>query len=194
VLAARVELVSILCFQMSPERLSHDDSRWFARRVANVAWFTRPHMDRTQRTLVVIGLSVDVLVLGFSSLSTMRDPLAWIDGRILFSIVEAWWDGTGTLYPTTLYAQREPGVPSYRYPPFWGLSMVPLVLVFKLHSAIAIWGAFSLAVFIAGVPRWPSWPSPVQSCSRSIRSSWRSISCFTGSSACLDGVPHGSSR
>jgi hypothetical protein len=93
-----------------------------------------------------------ILLLSINLITIVDYPESSWDIRVvLLPIIEKWWDGTGTLYPTEVEDQRVPGVAGYRYPPVWAVAMLPLVLPFEIQTAVNIWRVLSLVVFFGGL-------------------------------------------
>ena len=67
-------------------------------------------MNRLPQLLAAVGLLVAAILMLINLGTIVRDPGAFVDARILFPIIESWWNEEAGLYPSTVEAQREPGV------------------------------------------------------------------------------------
>ncbi len=101
--------------------------------------------------IAALCLALASVVTAVSVFAIVRDPNGFFDMRILFGVIEGWWDGQATLYPSVEEQQRLPGFPSYRYPPLWAVTMLPLIKLLGLQGAIGAWSVLSLAVFGGGL-------------------------------------------
>ena len=103
------------------------------------------------RIAVVAATVLGGLLLAVNLLAIARDPSAWVDLKFFYGIIHDWWNGDAGLYPPTLKGQREPGFPSYRYPPLWATLMVPLVEGLPPGVGMALWSIVALAIFFGGL-------------------------------------------
>ena len=104
-----------------------------------------------RRLIIVAAFALAVGLLGANLLSIATAEDSWYDMQLLLQIVDGWWHGERTLYPTFAEGQQAPGFPSYRYPPVWAVSMMPLISVFELRPAVAIWSVFSTLLLLVGL-------------------------------------------
>ncbi len=88
-------------------------------------------------------------MLSHGVLTIIFDSNSWFDMHWLFPMISSWWSGDTIMYadPSLL----APGDAAYRYPPFWAVTMLPLIELLPLRPAIAAWGLLSVVAFFGSL-------------------------------------------
>jgi len=111
----------------------------------------RTHALETSKVVAIAGLLLAGLLMSAGFLEIARGDRVFPDMLHEFNNIQDWLRGTAPLYASTEATNLWAGSPALKFPPFWVVTVLPLIATLPIRTAVEVYAAMSVIGLLAGL-------------------------------------------